>query len=92
MQEFDPDRDTPREKTILLDTNKLFMRRTDPYGFIELSLERGGLPDKLKNAKFTTWEAARAAVDIYLTERGKAEVEVQPPKPVIPHLERKKAS
>lgn len=92
MQEFDSERDNPREKIVLLDTNKLFMRRTDPYGFIELSLERGALPDNLKHSRYTTWEAAKVAVDGYLVERGKVELEVQPPKPVIPTLERKKAS
>jgi hypothetical protein len=92
MEEFDPNRDDPRTKVILLDTNKIFMKRTDPYGFIELSLERGSLPDWLKNQKFTTWESCRAAVDGYLEERGKVEVPENLHKVPIPVLQRKKVS
>lgn len=87
MQEFDPNRDDPRSKSVYIDSNTIFMRRTDPYGFIELSLERGGLPEALKNARFTTWEAAREAVDRYIEDRKKVAL---PEKHVQPVLERKK--
>lgn len=90
MEEFDPTRDDPRTKVVLLETNKIFLKRTDPYGLIELSLERGSLPDWLKTSKYTTWEAANEAVKAYLRERDTVAFEVQPPKPTPP--ERKKVS
>jgi len=92
LNEFDPSRDDPRTKVIQIDTNKIFLKRTDPYGFIELSLERGSLPDNLKDAKYTTWEAAMVDVKRYMEERGKVALDEAPPKPVIPVLERKKAN
>lgn len=92
MEEFDRSQDDPRTKVIQIDTNKIYMKRTDPYGFIELSLERGSLPDNLKTAKYTTWEAAKLAVDRYMADREKVALDAPPPKPVIPTLERKKAS
>lgn len=85
-------RDDPRTKVIQIDTNKIVMKRTDPYGFIELSLERGSLPDSLKNAKYTTWEAANEAVSRYMADRDKVALDAPPEKPVIPVLERKKVS
>lgn len=92
MDEFNPSRDDPQTKVIQIDTNKIYMKRTDPYGFIELSLERGSLPESLKEARFTTWEAAKLAVDRYMADRDKVALDAPPPKPVIPTLERKKAS
>lgn len=92
MEEFDPNRDDPRTKVILLDTNKVYMKRTDPYGFIELSLERGSLPESIKTSKYTTWEAAREAVNKYLEDRGKVEVPEHLHKPEIPVLQRKKVA
>lgn len=89
MEEFDPSRDDPRTKKIIIDTNVIYMKRTDPYGFIELSLERGGLPEDLKHARFTTWESAQVAVDKYMKDREKVALEA---KPVIPTLERKKVA
>lgn len=79
LDEFhDPSKDDPRVKVIELDNNKLIMKRTDPYGFISLNFERGQLPESLKG-QFTTWEAARAAVDNYLTLKGREEVsQVEP--------------
>lgn len=90
MEEFDPSRDDPRTKIIQIDSNKIYMKRTDPYGFIELSLDKGSLPAKLKNAKFTTWEAAQRAVDEYMADRRK--VALDGPPPPIPVLQRKKVS
>lgn len=89
MEEFDPNRDDPRTKVIQLDTNKIYLKRTDPYGFIELSLERGGLPENLKTARFTTWEDANKAVAQYMKDRDKVALDA----PItIPTLQRKKAS
>lgn len=89
MEEFDPVRDDPRQKVIIIDSNRIFMKRTDPYGFIELSLERGSLPEPLRHSRYTTWEAAREAVDRYMDDRRKVALTE---KPVIPTLERKKVS
>lgn len=89
LEEFDESRDDPRTKIIQIDSNKIFMKRTDPYGFIELSLERGSLPNSLKEAKFTTWEEAKKAVARYMDDRRKVALDA---KPVIPTLERKKVS
>jgi hypothetical protein len=89
LEDFDATRDDPRTKKVIIDTNVVYMKRTDPYGFIELSLERGGLPESIRESKFTTWEAAKSAVDQYISSRGKEELSE---KPVIPTLERKKVS
>ena len=70
FDEFDPNRDDPRTKVIDLGNNKLMLKRTDPYGFINIHLERGQLPEYLKG-NYTTWEAARSDVDKYLAERTK---------------------
>ena len=90
MEDFDGMRDDPRTKVIQIDTNKIVMKRTDPYGFIELSLERGSLPDSLK--KYTPAEAAHEAVSRYMADRDKVALDAPPEKPVIPVLERKKVS
>lgn len=82
LDEFhDPSRDDPRVKVIELDNNKLVMKRTDPYGFISLNFERGQLPESLKG-QYTTWEAARAAVENYLTLKGREEVTPPEPNPI----------
>lgn len=89
MNDFDNTQDDPRVKKIIIDSNTIYMKRTDPYGFIELSLERGSFPEDLKEAKFTTWQAAQFAVDKYMEDRRKVPLAE---KPVIPTLERKKVS
>ena len=71
---FDPEKDTPRIKTLELDNNKMLLKRTDPYGFISVHFERGQVPESLRG-NYTTWEAAHAAVDQYLKEKGR---EVKP--------------
>lgn len=70
---FDPEKDYPRVQTIELDNNKLVMKRTDPYGFIYISFERGQVPEHLKGA-YTTWEAAKSAINGYLADKGREEV------------------
>ena len=67
---FDPDKDYPRVQVLELDNNKMVLKRTDPYGFIYISFERGQVPESLKGA-YTTWEAAKAAVNNYLAEKGR---------------------
>lgn len=49
--------------------NKLRLTRTDPYGFIQLSLERGQMPDYLKDQSFTEWQYALKAAEKYISER-----------------------
>lgn len=71
----DPERDDPRTKVIDLGNNKLVMKRTDPFGFISVNLEKGQLPEYLKG-NYTTWEACKIDVDKYLEERGKIVKEV----------------
>lgn len=57
-------------RTIELENgNKLFMTRSDPYGFITLSLMKGPLPDHLKDQSFTDWSFAIIAADKYLEQR-----------------------
>lgn len=76
LDEFhDPERDDPRTKVVDLGNNKLTMKRTDPFGFISVSLERGSVPEYLKG-NYTTWEAAKVDVDKYLAERAKVTKEV----------------
>lgn len=77
---YDPSKDDPRVKVVELDNNKLIMKRTDPYGFIALSFERGQLPESLKG-HYTTWEQARAAVENYLTLKGREEIPQSEPTP-----------
>ena len=80
---FDPNKDYPRIQTVQLDNNKLVMERTDPYGFIQIHFERGQVPESLKGA-FTTWEAARAAINVYLNDKGREEIKpVEEPAPMV---------
>lgn len=74
-EHFDPERDDPRTKVIDLGNNKLMMKRTDPYGFINIHLEKGQIPEYLKG-NYTTWEAAKIDVDKYLAQRDKVVKEV----------------
>jgi len=60
----------PKTRVVELENgNKLNMTRTDPYGFIVFSLERGQLPHHLKDASFTDWHHAEAAAKKYVLER-----------------------
>lgn len=56
--------------------NKLNLKRTDPYGFIYISLERGQLPEWLQGA-YTDWAHARLAAEKYIKERQQAVAEIQ---------------
>lgn len=65
-------------RTIELENgNKLNMKRTDPYGFIFFSLERGQLPDNLKDHAFTDWTMAEIAAKKYVSERQTAIAEIK---------------
>lgn len=69
MNEFDPNSDDPRVRVINLDNNKIYMKRTDPFGFIEVNFDKGQMPEALADGKFTTWDAAERAVYQYLREK-----------------------
>lgn len=57
--------------------NKLNMQRRDPYGHIHLSLERGQLPDSLKDAAFTDWSKAEQAARSYVAQRQEVVAQVK---------------
>jgi hypothetical protein len=82
LQEHDPERDDPRSKVIELENNKIHLRRTDPYGFIEIHFDKGQLPEHLATGRFTTWEDARKAIDQYLRDKNRLS-EVKPNKKVV---------
>jgi hypothetical protein len=68
MMEFNPRPE--RTRSIELENgNKINMTRTDPYGAIVLSLEKGQLPENLKGGSYTSWDQAERAAQAYITER-----------------------
>lgn len=89
-------KDIPNLRIIELDNgNKLRLTRKDPFGFIYLSLEKGGLPEAYKGA-FTDWGQARLAAEKYQRERNETVKEavdadkfVATPRPERPVLQLK---
>ena len=81
MLDHDPERDESRSKVIELENNKIHLRRTDPYGFIEVHFDKGQMPEYLADAKFTTWESANLAISQYLRDKNRLS-EVKPNKKV----------
>jgi len=69
---YDDDR-ASRIRTIDLGNNKIFMKATDPYGLIEISFERGGIPDELKG-RFTGFDHARQRIETYLNNKKRGRV------------------
>lgn len=63
--------DNPRERYLDIGENKIFFRFTDPYGFVNLSIEKGQLPTYLKTANYTSLEQAYTAVQNYLNNKKK---------------------
>lgn len=53
-----------------LGTNKLRAKRTDPYGFVYVSYEKGPVPEELGSAYTSFYEAAKA-VESYIARKGK---------------------
>lgn len=76
MHDFATPINTPREID-LENGNKLRLTRTDPYGFIYLSLEHGQMPDSLKDAAFTDWSAAETAAKKYVSQRQSVLAEIK---------------
>lgn len=64
-------REKDRERSIDIGGNTIYLRATDPYGFVTLSIEKGQLPSHLKTATFTSFEYARIAVQNYLNNKKK---------------------
>jgi hypothetical protein len=48
--------------------NKLHLKRTDPYGFIYLNLDKGMMPAAYTGA-YSDWSQARLAAEKYIRER-----------------------
>ena len=57
-------------RVIDLGNNKIYMTRTDPYGMIYISFDKGGPPDWLKGA-YTSYDMAKRDVDRYLLDKKK---------------------
>lgn len=63
-----------RVRTYDLGNNKAFIKQTDPYGFIYITLERGQLPDKLQGA-YTSYDYAERDLKRYLQDKKRKVVE-----------------
>ncbi len=73
----------PKVRTIELENgNKLNLTITDPYGFIHLSLERGQLPDNLKDMSYTDWHHAEIAAKKYVADRQSVLAEIKVKEPI----------
>lgn len=60
----------PNVRSLVLDNNKLNLKREDPFGFIYISFERGQTPDRLKGA-YTSFEEAAKQAKLYLQEKNR---------------------
>lgn len=71
----------PKTRTIELENgNKLNLTRTDPYGAIVLSLERGQLPEAFRGS-YTDWYQAEIAAHKYVLERQSVVAELKEKEP-----------
>lgn len=64
-----------KERTYPYKDNILRARRTDPYGFIYFSLERGPTPEPLAGKAWTTFDEADKAVKAFFEAREREEAE-----------------
>ena len=69
---YDDDR-ASRVRTIDLGNNKIFMKQTDPFGLIEISFERGQIPEELKGS-YTGFDYARRKIETYLNNKKRGRV------------------
>lgn len=60
----------PNVRVLEVGKNKLYMKRTDPHGFIRINYERGELPQEL-DGQFTSFEEAKKRIDLYLQQKGR---------------------
>jgi hypothetical protein len=74
MSDFDEV--TTSRRTYELDNgNKLYAERKDPFGFIELHLDKGPLPERLLG-KYTSYDEADRAIQQYLSARSREVLQV----------------
>jgi hypothetical protein len=69
---YDDDR-ASRIRTIDLGNNKIFMKQTDPFGLIEISFERGQIPEEL-SGRYTGFDYARRKIETYLNNKKRGRV------------------
>jgi len=69
------DKDLSNDRTLKLDNNTVHIRKSDPYGFWSISMERGQIPHKLKG-HYTSFTEAEKAIMHYLNEKGREVKEV----------------
>lgn len=60
--------DLPNVRTYEVDNNVLRAIRTDPYGFVHISYERGVIPEELKG-NYTSFYEADQVIQSYLERR-----------------------
>lgn len=58
----------PSVREFKVDNNVLRATRTDPYGFVSISYERGTIPEELKG-DYTSFYEAEKAITAYLDRR-----------------------
>jgi hypothetical protein len=61
-------KDIPNVRLYPVGNNVLRATRTDPYGFVSVSYERGQVPEELKGS-YTSFEEARKAIVKYIDNR-----------------------
>jgi hypothetical protein len=76
-------RDEPRQKTKYTFNNKIHFKCTDPFGFWEVSLDKGELPMGIKNHKFTTYRHAYEAIRLFYNNKGEQLSDFPFEKPVL---------
>jgi len=73
---LDQSSDSPRTRVYEVGNNKLRATRTDPYGFIHVSFERGQVPNML-SGMYTTWDEAHKDITRYINEKTKEPKTIQ---------------
>ena len=58
----------PRREIDLGNGNKIYLKKTDPFGFFKFNLERGQLPSWIQG-EYTSITEAEKALDKYLKDR-----------------------
>ena len=81
MQDFNGNDQANHRVYELENGNQLHLKRTDPYGFIYLSLNKGPLPEAYQGVAYTDWGQARLAAEKYIRQRQDVVSELQDHKP-----------
>ena len=71
MIEAKSDKDLSNDRTMKLNNNMVHVYKQDPYGFWFVKLEKGQIPDKLKGAFTSFYEAEKAVTYYYRDEKGR---------------------